>query len=269
MYRGAVRSARELGEVTGVPNAGSLPVLSRSARRKLHTAVLGPEDTGLIETLRAMRMMVKVNGSARLSTSVLVTSARLGDGKTTLAASFARLCAADGLPVLLVEADLRRPRLSSMLETRPTRSLEMLLAGDAGFEEALQADPRSGLHCLLAAGTARNPHALLESPRLADVVATARQTYEILVFDSPPMLYVADPILLAPVSDVVLFAVKWNSTPRALVVEALRRFPVEQRARVMTVLTRVSANQADPEGYYRGYRRPAVNHSRGLLPAAE
>jgi polysaccharide biosynthesis transport protein len=269
LYSGAVRSARELGEVTGVPNAGSLAVLSRRARRRLHTAVLGPEDTDLIETLRAMRMMIRANGSARLSTSVLVTSAQVGDGKTTLAASFARLCAADGVPVLLVEADLRRPRLSSMLETRPTCSLEMLLAGGAGFEEALQTDPRSGLHCLLAAGTAGNPHALLASPRLQDVVATARQTYKILVFDSPPMLYVADPILLAPVSDVVLFAVKWNSTPRALVVEALSRFPAELRAHIMTVLTRISASQAGFEGYYRGYRRPAVNHSRRLLPAAD
>lgn len=263
LQRGGIGSVRELATVTDLPCLGALPALDRTRRRLgAPAALLDHGRDGAVETLRAMRFEVQAIAAERGAGGavVLVTSSEVGDGKTTLAASFARLCAADGQRVLLLEADLRRPQLARTLGLNPTPDVEAALSETTLLADAVQVDVNSGLHCLTAAGCAASPHELLRSSSFASLLLRARRSYNLVVLDSPPVLHVADALLIAGMSDVILFAVRWDRTPRALVMEGLRRIPEEPRSRLVTVLTRVPADRLARSDYYAGY------HTTTFLP---
>jgi capsular exopolysaccharide synthesis family protein len=268
LTRGRVGSAAELMAMSGVPNLGSLPRIAGRRRAALPAPGSARGRAGLAETLRTLRISMQTMAGGG-SVTALVTSASRGDGKTMLAASLARVCAADGMRVLLVETDLRRPRLAEALDARPRFSIEALLAGRAAFNDAVHVDERTGLHCLLAAGDADNPQALLESQRFQGLMIQARRNYQLVVLDSPPVLRVADPVLVSTHCDVVLLVVGWERTLRTEVTEAINRFPEAKRARIRTVLNWVRPTRIAAQGYSPGYpSRPATPPRQLPAPAA-
>jgi succinoglycan biosynthesis transport protein ExoP len=229
-----------------LPGAGGLPVAMR---------ILDMNQSGVVETLYALRFAVLAMNPGASCTRVLVTSASPEEGKTTLAASLARLTAASGMRVLLVEADLRRPTLRRMLRMSPRNSIESFLTQGMRLADAVHVDPKSGLHCLTADGSAPNAVTTLQSPRLSALMEEAQASYDMVIIDSPPVMRVVDALILAHYSDVILFAVAYGRIHAATVLEALRRFPSHVRSRIATVLTRVPQTDISWEGYYAGYKR--------------
>ncbi len=247
---GKVRSISDLASFTGMPTLGSLPKLTGNM------IVAGLEDgdrSPMTETLRAMRVSLVSQKSTDAGTTVLVTSADIAEGKTTVAVALGRRLAADGVKVLLIETDFRRPKLSAMLNLSRDSSLEEVLAGRRTLSEATQIDGKSGLHCLVAAGCSPGPLPMFAAKNFDALIASARRSYQLIILDSPPVLRVADPVLLAQWSDLTLFVVRANRTSFALVREALRRLPDAQRSTVILTLNYVTRQQFDPREYYGGY----------------
>ena len=174
---------------------------------------------------------------------------------TTVAVAIAERAAADGLRVLIIDADLRRPSVAKVLGLPVTVSVEDALVGSDDFASKIQTDPVSTLHCLMARGDHPNPAMLLSSLQFNALMVYARQTYDIVFVDSPPVLRVSDPILLSRWADVIVFAVRANNTTQAMVAEALSRFSDQARSRVMTCLTRAPISRHDRAGYFAGYSR--------------
>lgn len=247
-----IRSVVDLAIATGLPVLGSIPMIKRS----MEVAVLEEEGSLLAETLRAFRINISWKAVAGRGTTVLVTSSTIGEGKTTIAASLARRLAADGIKVLLIDADLRRPRLKTLLDLSADRSIEKVIADGLPVEDAVQIDKRSGLHCLVASGRTSNPLGLLTSDAFSAMITKVRETYQVIILDSPPVLRVADPILLSRWIDMTLFIVRSNLTTIALVSEALRRLPEAQRSNITLALNQVRRRQADPRDFYSGYGEP-------------
>jgi capsular exopolysaccharide synthesis family protein len=251
--RSTVDTSRELALVTGVQNIGSLPAL-RNRRRGMPNLVLEDGDSDVAETLRALRINLLAAAQGGHATTLLITSPSAGDGKTTLAVALARLCAADGMRVLLLETDMRRPRIAATLgATRPRGSIEAVLTGRATMRDAIHVDEESGLHCLLSDYSASNPQQLIESAAFNTMVEQARDEYQLVVLDSPPIMRVADAVVLSSYSDMVLFAVGWDRTSSDVLAEAMRRLPEDTRSRTATVFTRVPPGRLDPLSYYAGY----------------
>jgi capsular exopolysaccharide synthesis family protein len=249
--RSTVDTSRELALVTGVQNIGSLPAL-RNRRRGMPNLVLEDGDSDVAETLRALRINLLAAAQGGHATTLLITSPSAGDGKTTLAVALARLCAADGMRVLLLETDMRRPRIAATLgATRPRGSIEAVLTGRATMRDAIHVDEESGLHCLLSDYSASNPQQLIESAAFNTMVEQARDEYQLVVLDSPPIMRVADAVVLS--SYMVLFAVGWDRTSSDVLAEAMRRLPEDTRSRTATVFTRVPPGRLDPLSYYAGY----------------
>ncbi|KAA2211914.1 GumC family protein, partial [Teichococcus oryzae] len=256
LTHGAFNSVQDLVTMTGIQNVGSLPALGRGRRNKMPALVLDQGQSGIAETLRALRLNMQTVAGGGPANTVLVTSSAIGDGKSTVASSLARLSAADGLRVLLIETDMRRPQLSAIFGAPwPGRSIEAVLNGETRFEDAIQVDERSGLHLLLSDRSSSNPQALIESRQFAELINRARREYRLVILDSPPVMRVADAVVLSQHSDAVLFAVGWERTPRTVVLEAMRRLPRSMRARMATVMTRVRPGRLDPLGYYEGYAK--------------
>jgi capsular exopolysaccharide synthesis family protein len=252
--RGTISSPRELALITGVQNVGSLPTLPGGHRRGMPNLVLENGDSDIAETLRALRINLRAVAQGGRASSVLVTSSSVGDGKTTLAVALARVCAADGMKVLLLETDMRRPAIAATLGAlRPRGSIEAVLTGRADLHDAVHIDERSGLHCLLSDQSSAQPQRLIESAAFGDLIDRAKQEYQLVVLDSPPIMRVADAAVLSNYSDVVLFAVGWDRTSSEVLAEAISRLPEDARARTATVMTRVRPGRLDPVSYYAGY----------------
>jgi capsular exopolysaccharide synthesis family protein len=223
----------------------------------MEVAVLEGEGSLLAETLRAFRVNISWKAVKDRGTTVLVTSSTIGEGKTTIATSLARRLAADGLKVLLIEADLRRPRISAMLNLSVDTCIERVLTDSIPLENAVKLDKPSGLHCLVASGESSNPLSLLTSESFNALITKVRDSYQVIILDSPPVLRVADAVLLARWIDMTLFVVRSNLTTLALVSEALRRLPEGLRSNITMALNQVRRRQADPRDFYSGYAQQA------------
>jgi polysaccharide biosynthesis transport protein len=154
---------------------------------------------------------------------VMVTSARTGEGKTTISWNLAAAAAAGGLSVALVEADLRRPSLADRYGLESAPGLTEALQGEVSISAALQtilpmadspprvAHPRP-LHIIVAGQPAANPSALMQSSIMARVLDVLSRDHDLVVIDTPPIPHVADAISLIRHVDGVLIAASVNST---------------------------------------------------------
>ncbi len=242
-----IDTASEMAAATGLPVVGSLPNLNNLTGR---TAPI------VVETLRGIWLGIRGSTDARQGggTTVVITSSDVGEGKTTVAAAMASRIASDGFRVLLVDADLRRPRLSTSLLLQSVESpLEPMLAAVPAFASVISSDRESGLHCLFARGGTENPMRVLLSEEFKALLAASRQVYDFVILDSPPVLRVADALLLAKVSQHVLFVVEAGRMSGELVAEAIHRFPDEDRAKISTLLTQVRPSNLTKADYYGGY----------------
>jgi capsular exopolysaccharide synthesis family protein len=195
-----VRDPKEIEEMFGRPILGAIPQTRGLELPEAGPAVLDPPAAEAFRMLRANLRYFNIDRDVQ---SVLVTSAAPADGKTTVAWNLATTAAGAGESVLLVEADLRHPRLASRLGLLGSPGLSTVLAGQAELDEVVQEMPvgdRAGgggvrtLEVVLAGPLPPNPSDLLESDRMRQVLAAAERRYDLVVVDTPPTSIVSDAI---------------------------------------------------------------------------
>jgi len=188
-------------------------------------AMEGGERFEVRESLRnlfANFRMLRADKTVRL---VAITSATAGEGKSTATALFAETLAQLGQRVLLVDADMRRPRLHRLVGLDNGVGLSSLLT-DASLDVAATVQTaQSGLHLLSAGPMPPDATRLLSSERCADVVEKiqALEGYDLVLFDTPPALPLGDPVLLAEHLDGLLFVVGLGCVNRELPLQAFER----------------------------------------------
>jgi polysaccharide biosynthesis transport protein len=239
-----INSSDEMELATGLPVFGMLPDFKPLSLAAPQTAA------PVTETLRAL--WLRLRSQQTEGRAIVVTSSEVEEGKTTVAVALAHTFTDDGCRVLLIDADLRRPRLSAGLASGPIKGLEAVLSGEVAFEQAVQ-PVKAGLDCLLTDGSVANPMKALSSDQFRQFLAMSKRLYDFVILDSPPVLHVADPVLLASLCQHVVFVVQAGRLSSELVAEATRRFAAEDRTKMITLLTRVRHSRIDTRGYYRGY----------------
>ena len=207
------------------------------------------------ETVSVLRyMLFSASAEAGRAPVFLVTSSVAGEGKTSIAASIALSASAAGQNVLLVDADMRRAGLSQKFG----------FEGGTGFADVLTGSPwqapdimGDGVFDILPAGSeTETPLNALESPNLAKFLELARDAYDLIVIDGPPVAYIADCTILSKHSDQVLFVVRWGVTLRAQAMRSFQRLP---RAKIAAVVMNDCPPDADiglgsTYGLYTGRR---------------
>jgi capsular exopolysaccharide synthesis family protein len=266
-----LRGAREIEREAGLPMLGSV---RKSALGKTNFG--DPEGLGDDEQdLEAFRILytnllyMNVDDPPR---RILVTSALPEEGKSTVASSLAVAAGLAGQRVLLIEADLRRPKLAEWLDLDPSPGLVDYLAGNASPPEVIRGRalaPAAGngagdseqeprvLSTIVAGKPPPRPAELLNSRRFADFTAVLSRSYDLVIFDSPPLLPVTDALDLVAHSDAVLLCVRAGKTTRdqlQAATDALRRLPERPTGYVVTGVTQ------ETEGDY-GYHRYTYGRS--------
>ena len=153
---------------------------------------------------------------------VLITSACVSEGKTTLAAQLAGRCANAGMSTLLIDADMRRPALARLLEVPAAPGLADVLAGEVEPEGAMTVIGNAGgFHLMPAGRRGEDPGRLLEGERLGPLLARLRETFDMIIVDAPPILPVPDALILGRHTDGAVLAVRHDSS----------RYPLVERAK--------------------------------------
>jgi receptor protein-tyrosine kinase len=198
------------------------------------------------EAYRSLRTSVRFLGLDTPVRSVLVTSAEASEGKTVTAANLAIALAQGGENVLLVGADLRRPRVHEMFGAPQRPGLTSVLLGEATAESTVyDVKEAPGLHLMLPGPTPPNPAELLDSARARELFASLTSRYARVVIDSPPVLPVTDAQVLARLADAVLLVVAHGETSRRGLGRAIELLEQVEAPLVGTVLNLVPAS----EGY--------------------
>ncbi len=209
-----LRTDEELEGTPGVPVLATIP-RSRALRAHARFSQLRPRDAEAFRRLHA-----RLRFSPDPPRVVVVTSARDGEGKTTVAANLAAAAAAAGDRVLLVEADLRGRTLSDRLRLKPAAGLLQVLEGLTGPESAMPlpssgADDGARLYVLVSGGVSERAPTLLQSARMEELVEDVRDRYSLVVIDTPPIGSVADAIPLLRYADGVLLSTVIGRSQRA------------------------------------------------------
>ncbi len=167
------------------------------------------------EAYRAVRTALYFSTQGGGCNLIQVTSPDMGDGKSTLAANLAVSIAQSGKRVVLVDADLRRPRLHKMLGLPANLTgLASVIGGQATLADAVQQTAVPGLFVLPCGPLPPNPAELLTSPRLKEVLDELRASYDFVLVDTPPLLAVTDPCVVAPRVDGVVLTMRMSKKSR-------------------------------------------------------
>ncbi|WP_181439462.1 polysaccharide biosynthesis tyrosine autokinase [Curtobacterium sp. MCBD17_032] len=158
---------------------------------------LGNRYSERAEAFRQLRTHLTFTNVDGGQQSIVVTSAVPGEGKSSTAVNLALVMAQNGLDVLLVDADLRRPTTADQLGIESRVGLSTVLAHQVELEDAVQTVGEHGLRVLASGRVPPNPSELLASRQMELLMATVREQYEHVVIDAPPLLPVTDPAVLA------------------------------------------------------------------------
>lgn len=208
------------------------------------------------EQYRALRHMVEQRHKADGLTVIGVSSPAVGDGKTTTAINLAgALAQAAEARVLLVEADLRRPSIGRLLgfgEESGRGLVHAIMDRGLSLSQVVRPRPPFNMHVILAGQIPPSPYEILKSPRLGELLEAAREQYDYVIVDTPPLVAIQDSRVIARWIDGLLIVVAAHRTPRRLVDEALS---VVDSSKVLGLVF----NGDDPllplarTGYYAGY----------------
>lgn len=184
-------------------------------------AIVDPEAAAS-EPLRTLRLALQLRGGR--GTCLLFTSAEPGVGKTTLAGNYALVSSLGQSRVLLVDCDVRKPHVHEIFGVPRSPGLVDLLADGADMRAFVRRLPTFGhLDVLTAGREIRRAADVLSSPRMAELLELASSRYDVVVLDSPPVLYGADAESLASHPNVDVLLIAQQSTRRRALAKALRR----------------------------------------------
>ena len=173
------------------------------------------------EAVRQLRVNLRSAGTGSGGTSLLVTSAVAGEGKTSLVCNLAAAFGLEGDRVLLIDADLRQPSVGNYLGIHPTPGLSTVLLGECQPHDAI-VSWRGGLFDVLTSGPIpETPSELLGSDRTSLMLTELESRYDVILIDSPALLPVADGSVLARACDAALLVVRNGHTPDSEVTDAL------------------------------------------------
>ena len=234
-----VHSTEEVERTLHLPALAVIPSVGGATRRRVlpatkalqkHTNGNGTRNAELLmnvdgrsplaEAYRHLRTSVLLSTAGRAPKTLLVTSSLPGEGKTTTAVNTAISLAQTGATVVIIDADMRRPRLQSIFDMHGQEGLSSILSSDVSDEEMLamiRSDEESGLGVLTSGPIPPNPAELLGSDQMRRLVAALQAKYTHVVIDSPPISSFTDGVLISTMVDGVLLVVHGGRSSRHIV----------------------------------------------------
>ena len=271
-----LRSYREVGDMMDLPVVGRIPVIPPQSLQRGPLVVVSEAEGRAAESLRALRSNIEFVSLGSEKRILMVVSAQKGEGKSLVIANLAASLALSGKKVVLIDADLRRPRVHSVFSVPNTRGVSSVIAGIATLEDSLQSvtplnttkvrmgggngdRPKLGddnygtearLWLLPSGPIPPNPGEMVASQRFHNLVTSlADMSFDYVLVDSPAFMSVGDATALATCVDGILLLVNMNKTRRPILEEA-RDFLALLPAPRLGVITVADQSAGDERYHY-------------------
>lgn len=215
----SIKSTEDAQQAAGAPILGIIPLIDESALSKgdvgARDLYVHKNPTSLIaECCRSLRTNILFSAADRQIKTIVVSSANQGEGKTTSCIYLGTTMAQSGQRVLLVDTDMRRPRLHVSTGVPRKNGLSNLLVGELDYDDVIKTTEIPNLFVLPCGPTPPNPAELLMSQRFETVMAELSKRFDRVIFDSPPLQVVTDGVVLSKHADGVILIVKAAQTLR-------------------------------------------------------
>jgi capsular exopolysaccharide synthesis family protein len=242
-----VRAPEEVEQISGLPTLGIIP---RDQFDMELSVVIKDHRSHVAEAYRSFATALQFSTDSGLPRSIAVTSAGAGEGKSTTAIAMARHFAQIGLRVLLIDADLRRPSLHIKLNLDNSMGFSNYLTGASMPPDLVQRTDHPNLAFMASGPLPPNAADLLSGPRLYSLISLGSDVFNVIIFDSPPVLGLADAQLLSGAAAATVFVVGAGDSRKGALRAALRRMYM---ARVTLLGTLVTKFDAKTVGYAYGH----------------
>lgn len=248
-----VKVPEDVTQIWPLPRLGLVPRFKLAGDRRVVDAL--PATDPIFESYRVIRSSLRFSALDRPLRVLGVTSALPGEGKSTMTMNLAITFAREGNRVLVVDADLRRPTQHRAFPTVSNAlGLTSVLTGQCALEAAVQPTPVEGLSLLSSGPTPPDPGRLLESQRFRELLGLLRESYDLVMVDTPPSLVVSDAFAVAKLADGMVVVVSSQTTSRQLVEDMRRRMEAASIAPLGFVMNRIDLQAAGYGQYLKVYR---------------
>jgi capsular exopolysaccharide synthesis family protein len=245
---------------TGLPCFALVPEVSKRAlgHLRVHDYVARRPLTAFAEQVRALRAGLWFGiDHPRI---IAVTAARPSEGKSVITLALGRSAQLSGNRVLAIECDLRQPSFARRFGGNLIPGLAEILKGEAGWRNTIQQDPITGMTFIVAGKPGGDVLGLFLSEAMDKLLNDVRQGFDLVLLDAPPIQAMTEARVVAAAADATLVCVRWRSTPRNTLLNALEMLQDAHAKVIGTVLTRVDSRAhlrsgyADAEVYHRRYK---------------
>ena len=250
-----VRSPEWVDHDVSVRLLGVMPLVTGDGGAK--EAILNGHSP-LSEACHSLRTSIELGADGSMPSTILFTSTKAQEGKSTTALGLAHAFAQAGARVLLVDGDLRKPSLHKLLDVENNQGFSDVLAGGMTLDQAVIRANNFKIDLITAGGRPDSPAALLDPEKLKAVLGDALKSYDQVIIDGPPTMGIADATRLAAAVTATIFVLKSQGVTREEARFALRHLQSEQIHVIGAVLTMFDARRSLASNYYTyGYPEPA------------
>lgn len=206
-----------------------------------------------VEAFRSLRTNLKLSNPDSKLKIMLVTSSIPHEGKTVVSSNLAVSYSVAGKKVLVIDADMRKPRVHKVFGLTNEKGLSTLIVGDHSMDEVVNKNVYEGLDIVTAGVIPPNPAELLESARFADILKEFSEKYDVVIIDTPPLSPVSDAATIAPLTDGLILAVNIANTPRDVFKSVIMGITKPGITRLGVVVNNLDFKQEKKFKSYYGY----------------
>ena len=248
-----IKSPEDIKTHLGLPFLGLVPIVKRKKVKGPSPLVQRGAPAAFAESLRGLRTAVMFSAGEEGPRTIMVTSTAPGEGKTVIAGNLGDVLAQAEQRTILIDGDMRRPRVHDVFQLAQEPGMSNVLAGSVPLTAAIRQTQNPFLHVLPAGLIPDNPAELLSSPKYAGLLEELAKTYDWIVIDAPPVMAVTDAAIISGSASGVVFVVGSEMTPRRNAQIAVEQLQGVRAKFVGAVLNRVRVDRH--AFYYAQYHR--------------
>ncbi len=239
-----IKTPEDVETKIGVPVLGTIPLLEAKEENITEMIIREPQSV-YAESYKTVRTAVMLSSSVKPPKNLLITSMGPDEGKTVTSVNLAITIARSGYSVLLIDSDLRKPRIHTIFGLNNLSGLSTFLAGATPNIKTVFKTPFTNLTVIPAGPVPPNPSELLGSNRMKEMIKILDQSFDILIFDSPPLLTVSDSLILSRLLDGTIIVIKAGKTTFDLVNKGLKMLKGRREGDTETKVLGVVVNSYD------------------------
>jgi succinoglycan biosynthesis transport protein ExoP len=256
-FDNTVRDSQEIERAMHVPSMGIIPLQKDLISLKKPQLIYDADARNpMAEVFRSISTFILFSSPSKPPKTILVTSAGEKEGKSTVSLNIAQSLAESLGNGIIIDADLRKPKLHHSFELDNKIGLSTCLSGNMEFEcsngKLIRQTPAKGLSIITSGPVPLNPSALLSSVRMKDLLDALYTLYNFVIIDAPPVMGMSDSIFLSTIVDGTILVVKAGETPKDALVAATKIFRSVNSNLLGVVLNGVKKSDVK-YGYYSHY----------------